>query len=355
MFHIFRQFFVTMVIVSGIVVQAQQDLLPVTPLADGTICWNKTEVQAMADELTPEGFDEFIASVGKAGGFYSAVFPASDNVEIVGERVFRAPANEEVVMTYSTYSPEEAQRVRFLAFHNEQQIMLGEETPYVDVVLSDESKFDLSIQLPPLEQGVHDIVVVYDDAVDEPPHPVGSFNALAYRFTIVAGDLLDEHPITYTPYSAEAAIAEDGLIRFTLTLTDDTLDAWNAPARAHRISTGETLDFNILTGYFGMDVINSVEEQAQPEVARFALIGLVDYEQVPLRDDSTVLYGQVEQGTAYARIPVTMPAFEEPGRYDIAIMQVNNPRIPICVLRGPDYSYSQNINFIRVALDVVGD
>lgn len=325
---------------------------------NGDFCWNADQAQEDAAALSREGFQEFIDETGKGSGFFKALFPMTDTIEYLGFRTFQVAAGSDAHFQLALYSPEDPQTVRFSLLHNEQQIDINEAdpVPYRDVQMTDEAIYNFDVMLDDLETGVHDVVVMYSDEAEEPAWPFGTLDGTQHRFTIIVGDpdTVDIAPLTFDTWPTVGSLtAGDRLQTLSFTL-DDTTSIWSAPEPAHQIPAGEALDFNILTGYFGIMSSTQQGKFPEPEFARFALTMLVDYEQVPITAESDILYGKVGQDAAYTRIPLTLPAFEEPESHDISMIQIDNPRVPMCLLWGPEFNtYSSDVTHMRVALDVV--
>jgi hypothetical protein len=76
--------------------------------------------------------------------------------------------------------------------------------------------------------------------------------------------------------------------------------------------------------------------QQTQESSRFALVAFLNYEPIQLQDEENALYIEVSNDTAYTRIPVEVTPNLPLGRYDLIVMRISNPRVPLCVARGPE-------------------
>lgn len=120
------------------------------------------------------------------------------------------------------------------------------------------------------------------------------------------------------------------------------------------IRLNETFNFNVLTGYVSPQIPENTGLDP-PQVSQLALLTFIDYQQVPVDEEQQVLYSEVVQNTAYVRIPISLPGFEEPGSHDLLVIKIDNPRVPLCVLQGlPDgYLFSPQVYTNRAAIEVL--
>lgn len=305
------------------------------------------------------GFQAFIDEFGVSTGLYQAAYPTSPDVKFLGRNTYQVPANTELAIEYAWFRPagNDRQTLKFLAFLDEQQIPFrrnADDDETVFVPQSEEASEaieSLSLSLPPLSDGIHDLNVVVIRHAESAPAATGSSHTSRLRLSLIAGNTLTSD-IAFEPLDADGSRANGHfLMRANLSLSDST-DAWSHPDDYHTIQAGESLSFNVLTGFMSGSYARDLSAPAS-DVFRFALVFLVDNRQVPYTDSEAVFYGQVAGDTAYTTIPVTLTDFE-PGFHEVAVVQMENPRIPVCLL-----TIEQNISdetvINRVQLKVESD
>jgi hypothetical protein len=330
---------------------SQSQPFPITPQPDEKLCWNFDEAQLSIEET----FEDFIDEVEHGSGVYTNYELHSPDVERIGLGVYQVPAEAPVELFLQIYSPEqEEQQIRYIVIIDEHQIDInGHEEPFFDVTLSPEKIASYTIPLPPLDEGIHDIVILPVQNIDTLPTPTGMLGVSNLRMTLLVGNAaeVEEKSIQYRTLQAISTVEAEGQL-LTLTLGDSLLQ-WSYPEPAYNLTVNEPLSFNILSGYSGN--IDMGFDLPEPEVSNFALLMFLDYSQVPISPDEEVLYAEVDQTTAYAQIPVEIAGFESEGTREVMAVRINYPRVPLCILQGPVEGYFLNAETVynRAAVNVV--
>ena len=330
-------------------IHAQTDAVPIPPPENGDVCADRAFITN--NRPTREGFQQFIDDIGKGSGFSTTILPDSDNIELLGSHTFGVPEEESSDFTILLSSGEPERPVRFWVMDNEQQMQLTEDTPYQDIVITPDAIYDFEVNLPPLDTGIHDIIVMYNDEFETPARNIGSIGNYHVRFTVIVGDVDPyDTTLTYETLPVDGRISEGNYAQFSLTV-NDSLVLWSAPEDRHIIAVGKPLTFNILSGFVNPSSYNG-EALYEPTIAQFAHVILKEYVQNPVLPDKDVLYTQVGNDTAFNRIPISLPASDEEVVYEIQAIRIPNPRVPMCLLRGDNYSLYYDIDFIRAAVEV---
>lgn len=89
-------------------------------------------------------------------------------------------------------------------------------------------------------------------------------------------------------------------------------------------------------------------------MSQFALVGLLNGQQIPLRDDAAVLYIEVDNITAYARIPVAVKLPLDIGLHELTVVRIDNPGVATCVLDAAPNGvfYSKLPTFVTIPLNL---
>lgn len=335
---------------------SQSDAIPVSLPSNNSVCWDRDTI-----ERPQETFEEFIADVGIDGGFYTDFHISEAQSTLIGDKTYLVRTGEPIDVTLQQYSAEEASHpTRYLVLLDEQPIsplVNGEETErtFFDVTLTSDTIESFNITLPALEAGTHELVLVGIRDWETPPANTGTISLLGYRLTLIAGEPSSFDALTYDLLPTVGTDANgDYLQLLSLTVGEGTVQ-WSFPEPAVTLRSGEEFQFNVLTGYT-QPSLSENSTLPLPVVSRFALLTFLDYEQVPVREEQNVLYGELELGTAYTRIPIVMGDID-PGEHDILVVKIDNPRIPLCLLPSqgvPDsYAFSRDIVHNRARLEVV--
>jgi hypothetical protein len=345
----------------------------------------KTGVEVSASHLCPdyeisqvdkgEPLEDFIADMEQS--FQTSGTLSSDNYpplfsqfrplngDLIGTSTWRVSSNSAVKIRYQVYySPEfktlERLNIRYFALLNEQPVnFVGSKQNllYQEINLHPGEGTELVLELPsPLTSGINDLIVIGIPNAYENPRSATYYDSLSYiaRTTLVTEDTEGLEPAVARSYQHLPAAGTNILgfgepfQRLTLSLTD-ALTVWNYPDSSVKLERGENLKFNILTGYLGTGLPDN------PRVDRSALFLLVDYQLTPI-DNADVMYIELDNTTAYARIPVELTASLALDRQDIVAVRIQNPGLPICKSLVPNNDGSLSdigaVETMRVVVDI---
>jgi hypothetical protein len=206
---------------------------------------------------------------------------------------------------------------------------------YKDVTIPVGSETTLTLNLPPLTVGVHDLVIIGIPYVDSYPTPEGIVKVLGQRSTLIAGPLPTSfRQISFSTLPAEGSLSKgDPKISLSLTLAEDSIKAWNWPEEGLNIKPDAPIKFSVLAGY------GDVTNLAAPYINElgssfFSLLLFVDYRQIEIAPGQAIIYAKVDKNTAYARAPAKI-VLPSPGKHQMLVLRINFPGVPMCVLQGP--------------------
>ncbi len=227
----------------------------------------------------------------------------------------------------------EVQPRRFFMLLNEVQVKGGmgidAEADYVDVTIQPGQEITVPVNIPPLESGAHDLLII---SILNPDEPSGlDFS----RQTLLAGETISQSQRPYT-------ILKDAHtpVNPALFITDDMQDP---PGELHEwpvahYSPQQLVNYAIYVGY------NSISDPAAPDNSgntpyRFALLAFLDHRQVSLQKDrEMVLYGEVSENTTGRTLgSVQLPV--EKGKHSLLLVLIENPGIILGdTVKSPDES-----------------
>ncbi len=306
--------------------------LSITPQPNNQLCWY--------DENTfVDNWDEFINSrVFNDGLAFGLNFP---NIEQIGFHTYRVTPNEPIQATYrgfyhSESDPESVLPIRYIALLNEQQLTSpfdGVDTPYTDIVFNYHQTETFDMTLPPLEEGIHELVVIGVEQAELMND--GRAGVFPIRVTLVVGN----PPLTVdrTDYEfvqpTEYRNSNNADTYWSLSLhSDQSHLIWDYPNVYKPVV--DTLNFYMSVGYME-NATKQAERNITPQPQPIALIALLDYVQVPIQDDKWVYYGMISPDNSFTYIPANINVRDYSGETELLVIQISYPRIPYCLLLPP--------------------
>ncbi|HEX2907550.1 MAG TPA: hypothetical protein VHO69_11850 [Phototrophicaceae bacterium] len=260
-----------------------------------------------------------------------------------------------------TQNPDEDLPIRFYLLIDEEFIPLeGKGQLYRDVVLPFRQQEILTFELPGLETGVHDVILLGIGNYERLPDKYGdiaSMEPFDYRMTLVVGNpaipIEDQRKYTLLPGGLagkeDHTIREEQGIRAPLMLSlNDASWLWNQPEPTLQLTPNETFTFNIQAGPTAHYTDWSFTEKSYPEKRRFAIIMLEDYMPVQLGADTLAFYGEMSLDSVFVQFPVTRSA-PPAGRRDIIVLRIDEPGTLLCHMVDP---VQRGLETRRVAVEV---
>jgi hypothetical protein len=178
------------------------------------LCANDVDAEPNATEET---FEDFIASVGQGNGWYFAIEPVFPEVTEIGDGTYRIPADAPVDVSVSIFSPEaNGGELRYLFLLDEQLLQ-----PAQEVTVNSEDISTIDIQLPPLTEGVHDLIFVSIPNFGLQPNPSGEPIGLSPRLTLIVGNA-ENTAVEFTPYPDVGRISQNDPFMFLLLTLDES-------------------------------------------------------------------------------------------------------------------------------------
>ncbi len=275
-------------------------------------------------------------------GLLEGVTPyTSKNIHKVANNTAWVNANEEILLRWQLWYPAGNERpsinLRIFVLLDGRQLDHALPKPglYNDIVLERGEDKSFAVAIPPLEPGIHDIVAIGIPYLEEYPNEYGIVVLTGWRFTLIAEPAPTPpfRNIDFTTLPAEGSNKHnDPAMALELTLKKDGIDVWNWPHPWLDIRANTPLTFYALGGH--QDVTNLDAPAVEPLKSSFsAFLLFVDYQQVEIAPNQTVLYAKMDSDTAYARLPITIKPLP-PGKHHILVLRIDTPGVPMCILRG---------------------
>jgi hypothetical protein len=332
------------------------NIVPITPRPDGNLCWDSQQTGSRAWATVRAGPPLMSSGVG-----YGIADGDISDSTFFGNHTFQVkpavPLKVNMHVWYpSTIANSTPLTLRYIVLLDETQLSGAIESsagPFLDVTLQSGGEITLTIGIPALTPGIHELIVVGLTDVNDEPDNLGIIKLADSRTTLIAGETSHLLNRTYRPLSADGSKARgDPWISLMLGQVGGALKAWNWPETLLPVRSGEPFEFTIFAGYEGPTKREGIPG-ANPENMPFALLAFLDYQQVDVQPGVRLLYAQVPKDTAYARITAQFPppAF---GRHEIVVFRINYPGVPMCVQIGPPdgQMFPFYLEAKRVAIDV---
>lgn len=283
---------------------------------------------------------------------------------IIGISTYEIPAQKNITLTFSyDYVGNESNdnpplSTRFLLLIDEQLTATsfnGTFLPYYDFTLHPGEKGAILVDVPPLQPGIHDVLLVQVENVDKEPRGTEITLQSANHLTLVAGGENSILPRPYTRLKADKRFwfrsPDDSGWHLVLSLDPQQLLDWGAPDTILRLPPATAVDFYMYAGY-----LHSYTEGYKNEpLAReqpFALVMLVDYQQVAISTETPIIYGIVTPSNEYSRLPVHLLPPQTPGLHQVVVLRVTYPGFPLCLLANTIRTYSYDVYLNRVGIDI---
>lgn len=331
-------------------------IFPITPQPNSQLCWDVQHVSwsDIKSASSPLAGGGGLASGMGADDFFPSAHPTGINTFTV-EPETSLDANYHIWLPKGAGNPNPIE-ISLLMILNEKILVSAIQPANVfDLIPGDE--LTVTLEIPALGQGVHDLIVLGLMNPNDQPDPYGVVNSFANRFTLLVGATPQLISRTYTQLPIISSIVKgDPQISLELSLQSDSLAIWNWPDSNIKTPLNQDLDYFALAGYVP-SVNTNAPNLPLPVQMPFALLAFHDQQQIAVTTDANVFYGLVTKDTAYARIPAKFPASQVAGRQDLLVLRIDYPGIPMCILRGPydgqSYVFNYNVFVRRVAIDVI--
>lgn len=304
--------------------------LSITPQPNNQLCWY--DANFLVDR-----WDEFIASRSFTGGVINRL--VIQNGTLIGQETYQVMPDTPIQFTYQSYFYSTLTSnitIRYIALLNERQLSNAfnrVDTPYVDLTSDSEETQTLDITIPPLEEGIHELVVIGIEQADIMND--GRAGVFPIRVTLVVGN----PPLTVdrTQYEfvqpTEYRNRSNADTYWSLSLhSDQSHLIWDYPNVYKPVV--DTLNFYMSVGYME-NAIRQAERNITPQPQPIALIALLDYEQVPIQEDKWVYYGMLSPDNSFTFIPANINVSDYNGETELLVIQISYPCIPYCLLVPP--------------------
>ena len=327
-------------------------ILNITPQPGTALC-------PVLEDLQDYSVDDMFDVAPISGGLgYGMTATDITGAETVGINTFRVtPANPitGVFHLYYPDTPENADPVDllYIVILNEQQITaFGDETSTSqDIHLRPGERTNLDLHIPPLDPGIHDLIVL--GLVVTPPANHGGVVALAYRATLITDDDPTPSMQTYVNLSPDSIKTDDETV-FNVSLhTDRSQHVWVWP-ETHNQATDDSLEYYISVGY-SESAARLREHGITPQPQPLALLAFVEGEQVSIAQNEMVFYGTVTPNNLYSFVPASLNVAQYTDQVALLVVRINYPRIPMCWLTGTkeSYQFDARVYAVQVGVEVI--
>jgi len=309
------------------------DDLQITPQAENSLCWDLSILG-----LTPtwENLKQNFQSGFLMGMSAMDISGAKEE----GYQTYSVEPGQPIKVDFHLWYPEQniyPAVIRFFVLLDEKQLSnaFPSKHYYEDVTIHPGNEVILTFNLPPLSNGVHDLIIIGIPYANDYPTPEGVVKILSHRSTLIAGSLTTPfREISFFTLPVEGWISKgDPRVPLSLTLAKDTISAWNWPEKWISTTPDTPLKFFILAGY---EDVTNLDAPYINDLASsfFSLLLFVDYQQEEITPGKVAIYGKVDNNTSYARVPVETTS-STLGKHLLLILRINSPGVPMCVLQGP--------------------
>ena len=304
------------------------DNLQVTPQPNGTVCLG---IEIPSWDQVKRDF-----TYGLLGG----ILPDDiSEIREIGNGTFSVDANKPQTLNLRLWYPEGNDRsatLRMFVLLDERQIndVFTHERGYNDVILDKGSDITIPLKIPPLAAGVHDLIAIAVPYLEDYPVSEGIVKLVYWRITIFANPSpLPFRKLSFLSLPAEGSIKKDDpLIYLALTIKKDKLVVWNWPDPWLDIDANNPIEFFTLAGHGYVDNLDAPPLE-ELKASFFSLLFFIDYQQIEIAPNQMAIYGKVDKGTAYTRIPVTIHPLPE-GKHHMLVLRIDSPGVPMCILKG---------------------
>ncbi len=309
-----------------IIIEHSPASLGIAPQPDGSFC--------PPPKLPPMSINEFLSDPPIATGMGYGMMPEHiSGVEAnLGYFTYQINADVPTTATFHLYLlPETGYSVnlRYYVFLDEQQISAfdNETGIYYDITMNPGDRTSFEFHLPPLSPGIHEFIVLGESR--EELYPSGSVITFPFRVTLVVGDNPTFPTQAYNLLEPDSRrnFLNPGYINLSLS-TERALTAW-ADGDVYK-TVRDKLDFYAIGGY--MENVGRLSEHGiEPQNSPFAIIALIDGEQVPITPSGdNVLYVAATPDNKYSYIPLTITSMGRQGESELLVLRINYPRFPKC-------------------------
>lgn len=312
--------------------------VPVTPRSDGRLCEEiPLDVRISWEQIRASSPP---VSSGIGSGMLYDDLPGATSI---GLNTFQIPVNTALSGSYHIWYPNTAinthpLNLRYIALLNEQQLAggIGEtHNLYYDITLQPGEDRTVTLNIPPLAEGIHEFIVVGISNIDRDPTSTGFATLDFGRFTLVAGENPQVHSRPYVAFPPAPENSSSPSVILNLSLAPEIIRVWNWPETRLRTSPNTNLNFYIQFGYDSAINPRTLQTAsvARPDYIVSAIVLFVDYRQVNINADE-VLYALVAQDTNLVTVETILQTPEEKGTHDIVVLRINYPGVPMCILSG---------------------
>jgi len=357
---VFSQFFLLGNKQVELITETNHPLLAIIPgYEPGLICLPNEVIE------TPILPEELLANPPMDSGIGTG-FGARDipGAVALGNNTFQIPPDRRIEASYHLIYPET--RINSFPLPLRIYVLLDEQVvenafqdssgDFYDITLEPGTVTTLTLNIPPLASGVHDLIIFSITGVDQDTDPYGHFGFTDYRVSLVVGHDAKLIPRHYTIFPALESISPtDSIAGVSLILSSNSEkpEAWSWPDTRREITAGDPF---VLYAFAGYDSFSEDNKTDPPQADTMALIAFMDYHPTQLTDNSPVLYGMVSSDTAWTSIPVELNLPSEIGPHDVMILRIPHPGVPMCLLRDPEkmsYWFPEMIIASRVGISVI--
>jgi hypothetical protein len=327
------------------------DHLQLTPRTSENLCM----------EISPEELNWDRLKQDFPYGLFGGIYPENtSNLEKLADGTLWVNANQQLSLKLRFWYPmgnDRSANLRFFVLLDERQLdkALPEPGVYNEINLERGDDIALELTIPPLENGIHDLIAIGIPYPQDYPNEHGIVRLISWRITLIAEpSSLVFRKIGFQSLPAEGSLKKnEPLIPLTLTLNEHGIDVWNWPSPWLDLKLNHDIEFFALAGHNYVDNLDA-PNLAGLETSFFSLLLFMDYQQIMLAPNQVAFYGKVNQDTAYSRIPMKISS-PPLGKHHLLVLRIDSPGVPMCLLKGDltGRIFPNSIYGSLVGLDVI--
>lgn len=270
------------------------------------------------------------SNMSVSGIEFSASFPKSAHV---GFHTFRIEPGVVITAPYHYLNrSDQVINYRLFVLLDEKQLRGGigddPDALYSDVTIEPGAEITLTVTLPPLAPGAHDLILI---GILNPNDPTGLNPS---QVTLLAGDTKEPMPRDYVTMANSHLPLKSVMLSITDNLDKSLkeLRKWNSAQAA----PGELVKYAIYAGYRSIPGADTKKIKGA-DLHHIAILTFMDHKQVPVQSGGEmVFYGQMSKGVIGRQLgSVQVPT--EPGPHNLLVLLIENPGVILeDIVPGPD-------------------
>ncbi|MCU0498935.1 MAG: hypothetical protein MUF87_16405 [Anaerolineae bacterium] len=305
----------------------------------------------MVELYLEETWEGFVNNVGQSQGLYYETIPSSpEGVQLIGRNTYYSRSGNGVVINGRVLNPDPAKpnnAMRVMALVNQAQVEFEPGVYYYDFVVDAGEEVQFQLNLPPFEDGIHELVVVVLADMHVYPSSHANIYSSGLRIGLIVGETEPQVPVfnyrTSEGFNTNTRPPLDLFIS-----RGQSFIIWGGWRDQVYVPLGEPLNYWFYAGFLAPQ-----EGQIPIDYDYFALMMFQDYRQVPILGEFPAAYFKAARGEANIEFPMRLPPFEETGRHDLMFMRSDNPNVLACHVDPANTNTYDDFRIMRRAFEVI--